>query len=220
MSDHNKFNSDYLLENAEDYPKWGFYTVGLSQKNCDEAIRKLFDITVNSVKEGLISDGFQAEDLSPSILVKAITDQKAKREERPTRAAGIIQNQVAERHSHLTADKGAREMWKIFKEGFQDFFFMSATDDLHRLSRKTMAEFRDVSQYCAAYEGALDKISGMITSRSKINVESAESIIQGFMLANVSESYAPLVALSVRFRIKNKQSRMSSIRGRSASERV
>ena len=55
---------------------------------------------------------------------------------------------------------------------------MSATDVLHRLSKRTMAEFPDASQYCAAYETVLDKISGMITSRSRINSKLAETIIQ------------------------------------------
>ena len=195
MSKHNSSNSDYLLEKAEDYPKWALHTVGLlRQKNCDEAIEFLPDITVDSFKRGLISDGFDVKDLSPSILVKTITDQKTKREERLTRAAGIIQNQVAERHSHLVAGREARDMWIILRERFQDLSPMSTTDILHQLSKRTMTEFSDASQYCAVYEAALDKISGMITSKSKINVESAETIIQGFMLANVSESYAPLIA--------------------------
>lgn len=75
-----------------------------------------------------------------------------KREERLARAAGIIQNQVAERHSHLIVNKRAKEMWDTLRKRFQDLSPMSATDILFRLSKRSMTEFADASQYCAAYD--------------------------------------------------------------------
>lgn len=85
-------------------------------------------------------------------------------------------------------------MWAILKPRFQDLSPRSATDILHQLLKRTMSDFADVSQYCATYEAALDRIAGMIPADSPLTAQGAEIIIQGFMLANTGESYAPLVA--------------------------
>lgn len=132
--------------------------------------------------------------MTPASLIKTVTDQRNKRLDRATRATGTILNQVAERHRYLIASMDAKEMWNTLKTRFQDLSPMSATDILFKIFKKIMANFTDASNYCSAYESALDRISGMISDKSILNAKAAETVVQGFMLANVNESYAPTVA--------------------------
>ena len=188
-------DSANLLDKAEDYPRWVMYTQGLlRQQNCAWAIEPLIPIVIQDIRADLISGGLLPNQIRPGDLIKILMDKTTKQQEQLTRAGGIIQNKVAERHSHLIANKDAHEMWTILKTRFQDLSPMSATDILFRLSRQNMADFADASLYCAAYETALDKISGMVTATSDLTAKAAEVIIQGFMLANVGDSYAPLIA--------------------------
>ena len=195
MSESIISESTFLLDKADDYPAWVMYTTGLlRQKNCAWAISTPPTITLASVRNELVQQGFPLIDLTTSILVKSLNDRRDKQTEQLTRAEGIIQNQVSRRHSHLIANKGALEMWTVLQERFQDLSPMSVTDVLFKLSRRAMTEYKDATEYCAAYEGALNKVSGMLSANSDLTVKGAETIIQGFMLANVGETYAPLIA--------------------------
>ena len=195
MSEIIVFESAFLLDKADDYPAWVMYTTGLlRQKNCAWAIEKAPKITLESVRQELALQGFPLIDLMTGILVKSLNDRRDKQIEQLIRAESITQNQVSRRHSHFIANKGAFDMWTVLKERFQDLSPMNFIDVLFKLSRRAITEYKNATKYCAAYEKALNKISGMFSTNSNLTIKGAETIIQGFMLANVSETYAPLIA--------------------------
>lgn len=79
MSEQTK-NSENFLKRPRITQKKVLSTMGLlNQKNCDKAIKKMPAITVDSVKNGFILNGFKAEDFAVSILVKKISYQKTKK---------------------------------------------------------------------------------------------------------------------------------------------
>lgn len=57
-----------------------------------------------------------------------------------------------------------------------------------------MLNFDNASSYCNAYEIALDQLSGMLQPNSVVNRQSVEAFLQGLMLANVTETYEPLIS--------------------------
>ena len=57
-----------------------------------------------------------------------------------------------------------------------------------------MLNFSNPSEYCNAYETALDQVSGMLQPNSVMNRQSVEALLQGSLLANVTEPYSPLIA--------------------------
>ena len=195
MPDKTTTDSSSLLDKAENYPRWVLNTIGLlKENNCDEIISGSTPINQESAKKELRDHGFSEQDLSPAALIKTVQDQLKTRKDRESRATGIILRQVAERHRSLIASKGAKEMWTILETRFKDLSPMSALDIIAKISKKYMADFSDASDYCSAFESALDKVSGMISEKSLVNAKAAESMIQVLMLNNVNESYAPIIA--------------------------
>lgn len=71
---------------------------------------------------------------------------------------------------------------------------MSIIDTLAQLFKISMTKFTDVSKYCATYEAALNRVSNMITADSFLTSKGVEILLQGFMLSNTNDIYAPLIA--------------------------
>lgn len=59
---------------------------------------------------------------------------------------------------------------------------MGVSRILHTASRKKMSDFKDVVEYTNSYQAAFDKI------------KSAEMLLQGAMLMNISEEYTSLIS--------------------------
>lgn len=72
---------------------------------------------------------------------------------------------------------------------------MSQMEIIRKASLMRISDFNDdASLYCNTYQAALDQVCGMLQPDSILNQQSTEGLLQGFMLANVTEAYKPLVA--------------------------
>ncbi|MCJ1265444.1 hypothetical protein MMC22_005322 [Lobaria immixta] len=188
-------NDCYVLETPEDYPQWTVHTLGLlQQKCCADAIQPLVPITVNAVREDLVQSGFTATQLTVAMLVEIVHDRKDKQKVRLSKAAGIIIRQVAERHQHLLVKKEPHQMWETLKERFQDASPWSLTNALLQLSRKKMSDYTSAHEYCSAYGKVLSETIGMLREDFHLDPKGIEVIVQGFMMSNAEEIYAPLMA--------------------------
>lgn len=185
----------HLLEKSEGYPQWTIYTLGLlRQKHCANAIRPPVPITVGTVREELVQSGFTLAQLTTPTMVKSVQERLDRQKVEFSKAAGIIVNQVAERHQHLVVDKEPHEMWQILKDKFQDVSPLSLTNTLLQMSKKKMSDYRNADQYCSEYEKTLNEIIGMLRDDSLIDAKGIEVIVQGFMMTNTGDLYGPLVA--------------------------
>ncbi|MCJ1470358.1 hypothetical protein MMC07_009003 [Pseudocyphellaria aurata] len=185
----------HLLEKPEGYPQWTIYTLGLlRQKECANAIRPPILITVNAVREELIQSGFMAGQLTVTMLVKVVQNRIEKQKMEHSKAAGIIVNQVAERHQHLIVDKEPHDMWNVLRERLLDVSPLSLTDTLLSMSKKKMADYHTADQYCSEYERVLNETIGMLRKDSQLEAKGIEVIVQGFMMTNTGDRYAPLIA--------------------------
>lgn len=185
----------HLLEKPEGYPQWTVYTLGLlRQKECANAIRPPVPITVNAVRDELIQSGFTAGQLTVTMLVKVVQDRIDRQKVEFSKAAGIIVNQVAERHQHLVVDKEPYDMWLVLRERFLDVSPLSLTDALLFMSKKRMSDYRSADQYCSEYEKVLNESIGMLREDSQLEAKGIEVIVQGFMMTNTGDLYAPLIA--------------------------
>lgn len=185
----------HILEKSEDYPQWTIYTLGLlMQKDCAGAVQPLVPVTVNAVRAELVESGFTAGQFTVSMLVKNVQDRMDKQKIELSKAASIIVTQVAERHQHLIIGKDPHEMWTILKERFQDISPMSLTDALLQVSKKKMTDYPSADKYCSAYEKVLNGTIGMLRDNSQLDAKGIEVIVQGYMMANTGETYAPLIA--------------------------
>lgn len=108
-----------ILQNAEDYPTWKSYTISrLQQQSCDWAITGRPQPTLDSVRAGLIEDGFDAADLRTNMLVSALRDEKKDHLIALTKSAGIIKELVDKNLHPLLNGKTAQEMWAILEARF------------------------------------------------------------------------------------------------------
>ena len=184
----------HLLKNSEDYSNWAIHTLGLlNQKNCAWAINETPRPTFESVKQRMTVDGVPLSSLTDDLIVKNMQDAIKVQHKEKSQAKGIIQNQVHASHNNLIANKEAHEMWSILKNRFQDLSPAGAIRILHQMGKKSMTDYSSAREYCGAFETALDKISGMLSSDSTINAKAAETVLNGYMLMNVSPEYHPLV---------------------------
>lgn len=85
-------------------------------------------------------------------------------------------------------------MWEALREQFEDISPMGVTDTLLQISRKKMSDFTSASQYCSAYEKAMNKAIGMLRDESEWSSKGIEALVQGYMMANAGETYAPLIS--------------------------
>ena len=139
--------------------------------------------------------GFTKEVLSPSILIKMLSDELNKLRKGKFKAASIIQSSVAEKHIHLLENLSASEMWQTLQSRFEDVSPRSMSIILRQLARTMMMNSDDASQYCAHFEIGFDKLANMLSKADeKAQRILIESIVQGFMMDNIHESYAPLIA--------------------------
>lgn len=65
---------------------------------------------------------------------------------------------------------------------------------LHTASRKKMSDFKDVVEYTSSYQAAFDKITSLLKEDSNLIIKSAEMLLQGAMLMNISEEYTSLIS--------------------------
>lgn len=186
---------NHLLENSEDYPQWTVYTTSLlHQSDCADAIEPLARFTVRDAKEALLEDGFTARQLTDTTLVKIVQDRKDKDRVKLSKAAGIIVAAVAEKHRHVIVRKAPYEMWQILKERFQNVSSLSLTNALLQISKKKMSDFRNAKDYCSAYEKTLNEATRMLREDSQLDAKGIEVLVQGYMITNSGDIYAPLIA--------------------------
>lgn len=99
-----------ILQSAEDYPTWKSYTISrLQQQSCDWTIKGRPQPTLESVRNGLIEDGFDVADLPTNMLVAALRDEKKDHLIALTKSAGIIK-ELVDKNLQLRAKYSLRQM--------------------------------------------------------------------------------------------------------------
>ena len=109
------------------------------------------------------------------------------------KGAGIIGQRVSTQHSHLLVGKSAMERWNILREKFQDISPMAVCNILRRVQALTMAQCKDVMEFCSAYQEAYDAAVNLITDESEMTAQGAAMVIQGYMLTNAGDDFQAVV---------------------------
>ncbi len=65
---------------------------------------------------------------------------------------------------------------------------------LHIAFAKKMSDFKDVVKYTSSYQAAFVKITSLLKEDSNLTIKSAEMLLQGAMLMNISEEYTSLIS--------------------------
>lgn len=190
-------HSDFpLLQGIEDYPRWARHAEAeLQSQACHDAIYpSAAPLTKNDAVLHLRTLGYVDAEMTADMTFLWIEKKMAKRRKRGTKAIGILKNLVGEKNKQLVEGKSAPEIWKALKDKYQDVSSMSQMEVIRKASLIRMSDFASASLYCNAFETALDRVSGMLQPDSIINRKGAEGILQAFMLANVTDTYKPLIA--------------------------
>lgn len=193
-----------ILQGPDDYPKWAQAArARLKANNCEDAIESSKEFTKAIIVKDLLKLDIKASEISNDIIIKSIQDDVRRQEDRRIKAAGLIQGLVGSKNQQFIENKTAEEMWTILKTKFQDTSPMSQMEVLMKASHIKMSDYHDVAGYCNAFEAALDKITGMISTTKEgeitkktrlITSKTAEAILQAHMLTNIIDSYKPLIA--------------------------
>ena len=186
------------LDRPEHYPLWKQVTLScLRKENCEDAIRAGYiEPNRDSTLQSLLAQGFDPTDLSVSVISARLTHDLDRYHKNKARAAGIIQEMVGIQGLYmLQGHDNPHQMWTALQERFEKSSPMDPGVILYDLATRTMADFDTVDHYCKEYQLAFDRITSMLTrDQSKLTSEGVETILQTFILKNVSDSYAPLVA--------------------------
>lgn len=198
MPIESKDNDFPLLQGIEDYPRWAQHAEAeLQSQNCYYAISSTAKAVINSdaATQHLMSLGILMTSITPTMIVQWIEKKSSKKEEQESKAIGILKKLVGAKNKQIIEGKSASEIWKTLKDKFKDVSPMSQVEIIRKASLMRMSDFGDnASLYCNAYQAALDQVCGMLQTDSVIDRKAAEALLQGFMLANVTETYKPLIA--------------------------
>ena len=196
MSDKREVqNKVFILTTAEDYPRWKSHTLNkLAQSNCSWALDGRDSPTLEFVKEKLIGLGFTQDQLRPSILVFALLNKGEKHETAMAKSKSIIHKLVVDANHPILEGKTTQEMWNALKIWLQHISPMGVSRILHTASAKKMSDFKDVVKYTSSYQAAFDKITSLLKEDSNLTMKSAEMLLQGAMLMNISEEYTSLIS--------------------------
>jgi hypothetical protein len=189
----------HKLEKPEDYAAWKQAALGaLRKENCEAAVTTSYNAPNKlSVEAVLVAQGFHANDLTVPVVFTRLTHEIEKYNKAIAKAAGIIQDMVGPQWLYiLQGQDSPQKMWKALSNRFEKLTPMDPVAVIHELSARQMLSPKDdIHEYCRAYQTGYDKImSATIKDKSKITAKAAEAILQGFMLRNVAEAYAPLVS--------------------------
>lgn len=192
-----KDNDFPFLQGIEDYPRWAQHTEAkLQSQNCHDTISSI-KVVINSEAATLhlIGLGISLANITPTMLVQWMEKKNSKIEEQESKAIGILKKLVGVKNKQIIEGKSACKIWKTLKDKFKDVSLINQMEIIQKASLMHMLDFSgNTSLYCNTYQAALDQVCGMLQSDSFLNQKSAEGLLQGFMIANVTEAYKPLIA--------------------------
>lgn len=187
-----------LLEGIEDYPRWAKRAKGeLQAHDCGEAIvdpSERDPVNRETITQYLRSLGYAGRNISDSVTIGWIEKHTREQKQRDTKAIGILKRQVADGNQHLIEGLTAHEIWRTLEREFKDVSPMSQLEVLRKACFIRMSDFSDPKLYCRAFETTLDQVAGMLQPDSIINQKGAEAMLLTCMLANVTDTYKPLIA--------------------------
>lgn len=185
-----------LLVGKEDYPRWAQHArTQLQTKDCLEAILSPA-IVVNSdaAITYALNRGLEAEDITKAMIYPWIEKTDIRQREQESKAIGILRGLVTKQNQQILEGKSAYQIWTILQTRFKDTSPMSLTEAIRKASLMRMLDFGNPQLYCDAFRTALDQITGMLQENTGITQKRAENLLQGFMLAGVTDVYKPLVS--------------------------
>lgn len=185
-----------LLQGIADYPRWARHAQAeLQSQNCQEAIFRTEEpLNKEAAIQHFLSIGYARESIRTSTTMDWIEENLDKREERNAKAIGILRKLVGAQNTHLIERKSALEIWTALEARFKDPSPRSQIEAIRKACLMRMADFDSVSRYCNAYKTALNHVCGMLHAESIVNRTVAEALLQEALLANVTETYKPLIA--------------------------
>ncbi len=137
---------------------------------------------MDSVRAGLIKDGFDAVDLRTNMLVSALRDEKKDHLIALTKSAGIIKELVDKNLHPLLNGKKVQEMWAILEARFHHISPMSVMRVFSDACTIKLSECKDVLEYTSRYQIAFDKITSLITENGCMSQKTVEMTLQGNLL--------------------------------------
>lgn len=185
------------LQGNEDYSRWARHAEAeLQSHNCRDAISPTAAVAINNdaAIDYFTNLGIAARNITTTMTVSWMESQLCQRRKEESKAVGILKKLVGEKNKQMIEGKSALEVWDILKDKFKNTSPMSQIDALRKATLIHMSNFNDARSYCNAYEAALDQISGMLQPNSVVNQQFAEAVLQGCMLANVTDTYKPLIS--------------------------
>lgn len=140
--------------------------------------------------------------VSPSNVVKEINRADKKQKDHRAKAKGLIKSRVGGKNIQSIESMTAEEMWKDFKDQFQDISPMTQMQVITKMAVVRMSEYTDPATYCNQFKIALDKAHGIVSRKTGIdgivrpcgilNLKIAEGQLITFIIENFTEVYKPL----------------------------
>lgn len=190
-----KDSNVFLLQGIEDYSRWAQHAKAeLLSQNCHDAISPSVTINNDVAIDHFLDLGVPAENITTTMTVQWIEKTLSKRDERESKAIGLLTKLVGSKNKQIIEGKSALEIWNTLRDKFKDVSPMSQIDVVRKACLMRMSDFDSPSQYCNAYEKALNQVFGMLQDDSVMNQQSIEALLQGSILSNVTDTYKPFVA--------------------------
>lgn len=184
-----------ILSCSADYPRWKAYAMSkLRQRGCEWTVTGREAPTLESIRAKLIEQGFTANQLRPNILINVLMHKEERYNVGIGKAGGILSKLVADAFQPIIENQTPHEAWEILKERFQHIDVLSTSRIMFEVTSKTIADFKDVTEYTSSYQAGFDKVASLISETSPYTRESIEAYFQATMLMNIGSEYSTPVS--------------------------
>lgn len=188
-----------ILEKLDHYPWWAKEVTSLLMvNNCIDAIKPAVAPTCQTVIAQYVEAGLNEKDITNADIKTGIKEENKKARKRCTKAAGLIQSRIGQKHHQFIASMTAKDMWTALKEKLQDITPMSHMEVILKASEVKMSSYTDPARYYSEFKLMYNKAIGMIhkpaVGNAEFSTKATEIALQATMLRNTTEAYKPLVA--------------------------
>lgn len=188
-----------ILEESDDYPRWAEeVTLLLMVNDCIDAIKPAVIPTCQTIIAQYVKAGFNEKDITNADIKVEIKEENKEARKCRTKAAGLIQSRIGQKHCQFITSMTAEDMWTALKKKLQDTTPMNHMEIILKASEIKISCYTDPARYCSEFKLMYNKTVGMISKPAVGNAEfsakATEIALQAAMLCNTTEAYKPLIA--------------------------
>ncbi|MCJ1355068.1 MAG: hypothetical protein MMC33_005059 [Icmadophila ericetorum] len=188
------------LEKPEDWPM--FKQTALSELRtecCEQAINAEFiRPTKASVEQTMLEQGFSEKEIDKNIVLVStrLRDEIKDYTKANSKAIGILTKLLGHEGMYILEGLNTpHQMWNALKNRYEESSPMNTGLILHELSHKKLSEYASPDKYCRAYQIGYDKVVATLKKdQSPLTAEGIEILLQCWIIENLNDAYAPLVA--------------------------